>query len=104
VRDIQGILNISPPFPVFAEKYNPARSEGRLEYGRPNVSVVCGGVTVAPRDVVFGDKDGVVVIPSAMVETVLQKAAETVERESAFRDDIRRGADLRATIEKYGVA
>ncbi|MGA2666390.1 MAG: RraA family protein [Nitrososphaerales archaeon] len=104
VRDVQGILEISPPFPVFAREYTPARSEGRLDYGRVNVPVVCGGVRVEPGDVVFGDRDGVAVIPRGSIDDVMEKARETVRRESAFRSDIRGGADLRATIEKYGVA
>jgi 4-hydroxy-4-methyl-2-oxoglutarate aldolase len=104
VRDIQGILDISPPFPVFAKEFNPARSEGRLDYGRVNIPVVCGGVKVEPGDIVFGDRDGVVVIPKSAAESVVKKAEDTVSRESAFRGDIRRGADLRATIAKYGVA
>jgi len=104
VRDLQGILDISPPFPVFAEKYTPARSEGRLEYARTNIPLVCGGVKVNPRDIIFGDKDGVVVIPSGVAADVVKRAQETVRRESAFRADIRNGADLRATIQKYGVA
>jgi 4-hydroxy-4-methyl-2-oxoglutarate aldolase len=104
VRDLQGILDISPPFPVFAEKYTPARSEGRLEYARTNLSLVCGGVKVNPRDIIFGDKDGIVVIPASAGEEVVKRAEETVRRESAFRTDIRNGADLRATIQKYGVA
>ncbi|MDA4136495.1 MAG: RraA family protein [Thaumarchaeota archaeon] len=104
VRDIEGILDISPPFPVFALGYNPARSEGRLEYGRTNIPLVCGGVRVEPGDIIFGDRDGVVVIPKKVADKVVKKAEDTVSRESAFRSDIRKGTDLRATIEKYGVA
>jgi 4-hydroxy-4-methyl-2-oxoglutarate aldolase len=104
VRDVSQILEISPPFPVFSEMFTPVRSEGRLEYGRTNIPVVCGGVKVQPGDVIFGDRDGVAVIPAGIVAQVIETAEDTVRRESAFRRDVRNGTQLRAAIDKYGVA
>ena len=53
-------------------------------------------------DWTFGDMDGVVVIPTARVEDVLQKAEEIDSIENEVRDQIRNGADVRKVFEKYG--
>jgi 4-hydroxy-4-methyl-2-oxoglutarate aldolase len=104
VRDIEGILDIDPPFPVYARQYTPLRSEGRLEYARVGITQDVGGVKVQMGDIIFGDRDGVIVIPKDQAKAVVDEALDTVSRESAFRTDVRNGADLRATITKYGVA
>ncbi len=45
-----------------------------------DVAVACGGTTVEPGDVLVGDGDGVVVIPPALVEEVVDAAlAQEVE-------------------------
>ena len=38
------------------------------------------GVTIHPGDYIFGDIDGVAVIPAAIVDEVLEKAMETIKR------------------------
>src|SRR5437667_8206944 len=65
VRDVKKIESLG--FPVFAAGIKPVDSKGRgivLDFNRP---VVCGGIRVSPRDVVFADFDGVVVIPAEVV-------------------------------------
>ena len=62
VRDVKKIESLG--FPVFAAGIKPVDSKGRgivLDHNRP---LVCGGIRVSPRDVVFADYDGVVVIPA----------------------------------------
>ena len=39
-----------------------------------NLPIACGGVAVYPGDVIVGDRDGVVVIPAAMVEEIAEEA------------------------------
>jgi regulator of RNase E activity RraA len=46
-----------------------------------NVPIGCAGVLVMPRDVVVGDAEGVVVIPSAIVAEVATSAMERTRRE-----------------------
>ena len=43
--------------------------------------VVCGGVTVFPGDILVGDGDGVLVIPSNIVDAVAKEAAEKEQQE-----------------------
>lgn len=45
------------------------------------LAIVCGGVTVFPGDILVGDGDGVVVIPSNIAEAVAKEGAEKEHQE-----------------------
>ena len=65
--------------------------------------VVCGGAAVAAGDWVFGDADGVVVIPQAAAEEVFAKALEKVAAEDRTRDELRAGRTLREVFDRFGI-
>lgn len=64
VRDIKAIRKMK--FPVFAAGIGPLDSKGRGIVAEIDVPVELAGVRVVPGDLVFGDADGVVVIPQKM--------------------------------------
>jgi 4-hydroxy-4-methyl-2-oxoglutarate aldolase len=101
VRDIRKIEEIA--FPVFAAGIKPVDSMGRGIVTGYNVPVDCGEVIVNPGDFVFGDFDGIVVVPSAIVEEVLTIASDKVNRENHSRAELQKGAYLRDVFAKYGV-
>jgi 4-hydroxy-4-methyl-2-oxoglutarate aldolase len=103
IRDVPKILEISPPFQVFTTGFTPADSKGRVEFSEKQVEVVCGGVRVRPGDIVFGDFDGVVVIPKEVAEKVVEEAEDKVRWETEFRTAIRSGEDFRKSVERYRV-
>ena len=49
------------------------------------IPVRIAGVTVIPGDILVGDAHGILVIPSAMVDKVVERAASTVDREEFQR-------------------
>lgn len=101
IRDVRKIEQIG--FPAFAVGIKPVDSRGRgmvLDY---NVPVECGGVTVAPGDLVFADYDGVIIIPAAAVEEVVRMATDKATRENHSRAALKQGAYLRDVYEKFGV-
>ncbi len=71
VRDIAEAR--SNGFPLFGRGISPIPA-GKEGPGEINAGVRCGGVTVNPGDVVVGDEEGIVVVPRARVEEVLEKA------------------------------
>jgi regulator of RNase E activity RraA len=101
VRDVRRIQDLG--FPLFAAGMKPVDSRGRGRVVDCNVPVRCGGVLVTPGDLVFADLDGIVTIPAAMVEEVVRVATDKVLRENDSRDELRKGAYLRAVYDKYGV-
>jgi regulator of RNase E activity RraA len=101
VRDVNKIEDIN--FPVFAAGIKPVDSMGRGIVTAYNVPVECGEVIVNPGDFVFGDFDGVVVIPGKMVNDVITLAYEKVTRENHSREELKNGAYLRDVFAKFGV-
>ena len=72
VRDVDGIEALG--FPVFAvgsTPQPPARERG----GELEVPIGCGGLSVRPGDYVYGDADGVVVVPADVHEAILSRLA-----------------------------
>jgi 4-hydroxy-4-methyl-2-oxoglutarate aldolase len=100
-RDVVRIRDMK--FPLFATGTRPLDSKGRsivLEYGRP---VKCGGVLVNEGDIVLADIDGVIVIPQAVADEVIEKALQKASAEDTVRDELLGGALLGDVYRKYGV-
>ena len=67
-------------FPVFGRGVIPIPGV-RKTAGLINVTVVCGGVTVAPGDMVIADEEGIVVLPKAQAADLLAKAQARAKKE-----------------------
>src|SRR6266567_1253196 len=101
VRDVKKIEELG--FPVLAAGIKPVDSMGRGIVTAYNVPIECGEVEVHPADFVFGDRDGVVVVPREMVKQTIELAAGKVQRENHSRAELMNGAYLRDVFAKYGV-
>ncbi|MBL8579110.1 MAG: RraA family protein [Mesorhizobium sp.] len=101
VRDIRHIRALK--FPVFHGGIGPLDTRGRAKMVEMDTTVTCGGVTVASGDIVFGDIDGVVIIPVDLADRVIARALEKIQSENHTRDELRQGRLLGEVYEKYGV-
>lgn len=100
-RDSSRIVDLN--FPVFVRGYSPLDSKGRLDvisYSRP---ISCGGVQVCTGDLVFADRDGVVVIPARLVSEVLPKALEKVVGEDEMRHALKQGMGVVQAYREHGI-
>jgi 4-hydroxy-4-methyl-2-oxoglutarate aldolase len=95
-RDSQDIKELG--LPVFVRAFNPSGTV-KESLAEINVPVNCGGVQVMPGDIIFGDCDGVVVIPQADAEIVFTKAKAKFEKEKQLKKEILSG---KSTMEIYG--
>jgi regulator of RNase E activity RraA len=59
-----------------------------------NVPIGCAGVLVMPGDIMVGDGEGVVVIPSQVAEEVAHDAFEQERMEEFIQDKIAKGASI----------
>jgi len=88
-------------FPIYARSIVPSTSVGRTKVCAINVPIQCGGITVAPGDIVVGDADGVVVIPQQKLGEALKLAQEIDRIEKAEAVELRRGSRMTEVIKKY---
>ena len=97
--------------PQVLEQNWPVFSRGRFAQDSGVRSIVMdfrctievGGVTVRPGELIFGDLDGVVVIPQAVEEQVIVRALEKARAEKVVRKEIEAGASSTEVFKKYGV-
>ncbi|WP_141731945.1 RraA family protein [Oligoflexus tunisiensis] len=80
VRDIGDIR--SHEFPVLGRGVRPLPG-GKNSIEGLNVTVRCGGVEVAPGDMVVADEEGVVVIPEERCDDILQRAVTKAAKDAA---------------------
>ncbi len=90
-RDIDDINRMD--FPVFARGRHPGTMRGRLDMESVNEPIVCGGVIVHPGDLIFGDGDGIVVIPADSIEEVLTHAEGVVSTDEWWAEKLDKGED-----------
>lgn len=91
VRDSAAIKRLG--LPVFSTG-RCVEGTAKATLGAINHPVVCGGIIVNPGDVILGDDDGVVVIPSGEAELALQNSVERREKEAGVMDRLRAGESL----------
>jgi regulator of RNase E activity RraA len=89
---------ISMGFPVFARYRTPIEAFGRVVTLEHQVPILLSGelsetVVVNPGDFIFGDLDGVIVIPKDLAVAVLLEAERIAGIENAARADFKRGDD-----------
>jgi regulator of RNase E activity RraA len=100
-RDAARILAMD--FPVFAAGFSPLDSKGRLDaicYDQP---VRVGDCVVRPDDWVFGDIDGVVVVPAELAGQALQRALAKASGENRVREELAKGRSVREVFAEYGI-
>jgi 5-oxopent-3-ene-1,2,5-tricarboxylate decarboxylase/2-hydroxyhepta-2,4-diene-1,7-dioate isomerase len=84
-------------FPSYSAGFTPLVGTGRVIYPHAvNVDISCGGCLVRPDDYIFGDEDGVIVIPESIIEETLNNAIASEKqglyvRTKSIKEDITYG-------------
>jgi regulator of RNase E activity RraA len=90
-------------FPVFARHLSPYDSFNRQKVVAYDVPVEIDGVRIEPGDLVFADRDGVVIVPSAVEAEIIAAALDKGKREDGFRAGVRGGMSLAAAYDHFKV-
>ncbi len=101
VRDVRGIRAVD--IPVFARGAYAYGLQGRHNVVDFRCSIRVGGVRVRPGDLVFGDDDGVCIIPHEAEEEILQRALAKARREEKVREEIEAGGSVVDAFRKHEV-
>ena len=99
-RDMKALKEMN--FPVFFRGKDPKTSKGRCEINECQIPVIMYGVTINPGDIIFGDIDGVAVIPKDIADEVFEISFETIKIEDQVRESLRQGATMEAVYAKHG--
>jgi 4-hydroxy-4-methyl-2-oxoglutarate aldolase len=105
IRDVRWIGQHE--FPVFARYRTPVQSIGRWKVNAWQTPVFLRGATtslvkIEPGDFIFGDEDGVLTIPAAIVEQVLEEAEKLTNAEVSIRAELSAGMTLAEALNKFG--
>jgi regulator of RNase E activity RraA len=100
-RDTRGILGLG--FPTFSRGRYAQDQGPRGKVIDFRVPVEIGGVRVVPGDVVFGDIDGVCIIPRDAVAETFSLALEKARGENLVRETIEAGMSSEEAFRTFGV-
>lgn len=90
VRDSAAIISME--FPVFCRgTYIKGTSKDIIADDPRGLSIKIGGTSIHSGDVIFGDDDGVVVIPQHLVGEAIQKAIAIEAKEKKVINSIKNG-------------
>ena len=99
-RDMKALKEMN--FPVFFRGKDPKTSKGRCEINECQIPVTLDGVTINPGDYIFGDIDGVVIIPKDVIDEVIDRALESIEKENEVRSRLTNGSSLQQAYAEIG--
>ncbi|MDA9187824.1 RraA family protein [Flavobacteriaceae bacterium] len=100
-RDTLGILKLN--FPTFSYGTYAQDQAPRGKVIDFRVPIKIDNVVITPGDVVFGDIDGVCIIPQEIDKKVVELALEKVKGENLVRKSIEAGMSSVEAFNKYGI-
>jgi 4-hydroxy-4-methyl-2-oxoglutarate aldolase len=100
-RDTPRVLEQS--WPVFSRGRFAQDAAVRSKVVDFRCAIEIGGVRIDPGDLVFGDQDGVVIIPQKREDEVLKLAFKKATAEKLVRKEIEAGMSSTDAFRKYGI-
>ena len=100
-RDTPKVLEQN--WPVFSRGRFAQDSGVRTQVVDYRCPIEVGQVSVQPGDLVFGDLDGVVIVPKKVEAEVIEKALAKARGEKLVRKEIEAGMSSTAAFKKYGI-
>ena len=100
-RDTPKVLEQN--WPVFSRGRFAQDSGVRTQVVDFRCPIEIGQVSVQPDDLVFGDLDGVVIVPKKVEAEVIERALAKARGEKLVRTEIEAGMSSTAAFKKYGI-
>jgi regulator of RNase E activity RraA len=100
-RDTRGVLSLG--FPTFSHGSYAQDQGPRGKVLDFRIPIQIGQVRVLPGDIVFGDLDGVCVVPQAAEREVMAAAFDKARKEKVVRKALEGGLPAKDAFEKYGI-
>ena len=90
-------------WPVFSRGRFAQDSGVRTKVIDYRCQIEVGEISIEPGDLVFGDMDGVVVVPRRVEAEAIEKALAKARGEKVVRKEIENGMSSTAAFKKYGI-
>jgi regulator of RNase E activity RraA/CMP-N-acetylneuraminic acid synthetase len=90
-------------FPVFAKAHYCKDTRKRGVVSSRNKTIVVDGVSVHKDDLVFGDSDGIVVIPKKHEQAILEEALKRKKNEAGILLSIAQGTHTSELVKQFGL-
>jgi len=100
-RDTPKVLEQN--WPVFSRGRFAQDSAVRTKVVDYRCRIEIGQVKVRPADLVFGDLDGVIIVPKEVESEVIERALAKARGEKLVRKEIEAGMSSTAAFKKYGI-
>ena len=100
VRDVNFLLAIG--FQTWCRGFTPRDIVGHWLPSAINAPIAIGDVAIEPGDYMIGDRDGLLRVPKALAQEVVDRAEAAIATESLVRKAILTGVDPRQAYLKYG--
>lgn len=100
-RDTKGIVELDFPCFSYGRYAQDQGPRGKVIDFR--VPIEIEGVRVSPGDIVFGDLDGVVIIPKEIEREVIERAYEKATGEKMVAEAIRGGMGAKESFDRHGI-
>jgi len=100
-RDTTGILELNFPTFSYGNYAQDQAPRGSVVDFRTTITI--GRVVIQPGDIIFGDLDGVCVIPQKVEREVIERATQKATTEDQVRIAIEAGMPAVEAFRKYGV-
>lgn len=84
-RDADEIRSLG--FPIFCRGFSPIKSMWDLKTVAMNESVMLDDVQIRPRDIVFADESGIVIVPADRADEIAGVAQEIRRKEVEYHED-----------------
>ena len=91
VRDSLEIRTLG--YPVFCRSFDPRRANKEV-YGRINIPIRIGTLSITPKDLVLADANGVVSIAQSRVDEAIGLTSEVARKENDIKNEIRSGRTI----------
>ena len=101
LRDTKAVLKLD--FPAFCWGSYAQDSAPRYKVVDFRIAIEIGAVRIRPGDFLFGDIDGVCVVPVEAATEVFTKALEKARGEKLVRKALEEGSSAVAAFEKHGI-
>ena len=106
IRDVRQIRELG--FPIWTREVL-SQGTNKMKGGWVNAPAICGGVSIAPGDLIMADDDGIVVVKKEDFESTLELSKARVAKEAGTIEKIESGQisvdfyNLRPVLEAEGV-